>query len=66
MAEVDDVVDGAVHDLQQVVHADEDGEPLENIRIKQQSAIFIKSIQLSPQLIKYSVKLELTKRPPVY
>ena len=30
VAEVDDVVDGAVDDLKQVVDADEDGEPLNN------------------------------------
>ena len=30
VAEVDDVVDGAVDDLKQVVDADEDGEPLSN------------------------------------
>ena len=30
MAEVDDVVDGAVDDLKQVVDAYEDGEPLNN------------------------------------
>ena len=34
MAEVDDVVDGAVHDLKQVVHADQDCKPLE-AKIKQ-------------------------------
>jgi hypothetical protein len=34
MAEVDDVVDCAVHDLKQVVHADQDCKPLE-VKIKQ-------------------------------
>jgi hypothetical protein len=34
MAEVDDVVDGAVHDLKQIVHADQDCKPLE-VKIKQ-------------------------------
>jgi len=31
VAEVDDVVDSAVHDLQQVVDADEHGKPLKTI-----------------------------------